>query len=52
MIINNLQASNNWFVQPTKNLVNFEKILVVVDTFNRVIFLANCVNSLTKKYSS
>ena len=52
MIINDLHASCNWFVQPTRNLLNFEKILVVVDTLNRVTVLANYVGDLGKKYGN
>ena len=52
MILNNPHASCNWFVQPTRNLVNFDKILVVVNILNRATLLANCIRDLSKKYDS
>ena len=52
MITNGPHASYNWFVQSTKNSINFEKILVVIDTLNGVTFLTNCVGNLSRKYDS
>ena len=52
VIINNLYAIYNLFVQLTKNSVNSELILVMVNILNRVTLLANWVEDIDRKYDS
>lgn len=52
MITNNPYSSYHWFVQPIENSINFQKTLVVVDTINRITFLAYFIKNPGRKYGS